>query len=217
MNVQPPISSSRSKSGKSTTQWKTSSARVDQVELAARARSRSRPSTFSTTSCSSATKNAVDPSATPNAASSRLREELRDLRSASRAPSRPTPSRSSSSRVVLGARERLRDDDVAHARRVLEDAELRAARHLGRVLDLHPEAEVRLVGAVAEHRLVVGDVRERPRRRLAPTASNAPTTPPPSRRAPPRCSTNAISRSSWRNSNCRSARRSSSRQHVAIW
>ena len=140
-------------------------ARVDQVELAARgaagaARGRARP-----TGSSSATKSAVDPSSTPNACELALREELRDLRQV-REPLRAPLLRELLEPRLLAARERPRHDDVPDARRVLEDAELGAARDLGRVLDLHPEAEVGLVGAVAQHRVGVGEMRERPLRRL---------------------------------------------------
>ena len=62
--------------------------------------------------------------------------------------------------VELCARELLRDAQVAHRRRVREDAELRPARQLGRVVDLEPEAEVGLVGAVAELCLVPGHALE---------------------------------------------------------
>ena len=64
-------------------------------------------------------------------------------------------------RLHLGARELPRHGEVAHARRVREDAELGAARRVGRLLDLHPEAQVGPVDAEAEHRLVVRHAVER--------------------------------------------------------
>ena len=53
----------------------------------------------------------------------------------------------------LAAAERLRDAEEAHGVGAGEDAELRAARGLGRVLELQPEAGVRLVRAEAPIRL----------------------------------------------------------------
>ena len=69
--------------------------------------------------------------------------------------------------VELRARERFRRRDVANGLGAREDAELGAARELGGVLDLEPEAEIRLVRAVARHDVVPGEARERPRRRRA--------------------------------------------------
>ena len=64
-------------------------------------------------------------------------------------------------RLHLGARELPRHGEVAHAWRIREDAELGAARRVGRLLDLHPEAQVGPVDAEAEHRLVVRHAVER--------------------------------------------------------
>ena len=61
----------------------------------------------------------------------------------------------------VGPRVLLRNRQVANRRRVGEDLELRAARELGRVLDLEPEAQVGLVRPVAEHRVGVGQPLER--------------------------------------------------------
>ena len=68
----------------------------------------------------------------------------------------------------LGAREGTRRNEVAHDGCSGEDAELRAPRDLGRVLDLEPEPEVRLVGPVAQHHVRELEPRERTRRRFAP-------------------------------------------------
>src|SRR5262245_11273347 len=74
--------------------------------------------------------------------------------------------------LEMGARVLLRHAKEAHCGCVGEDLERRAARHLRRVLDLEPEAEIRLVRAVLEHRVRVGHPRERCRElhsdRLAP-------------------------------------------------
>jgi len=86
-----------------------------------------------------------------------LREELRDRRAhlallvvhEVREPLRPPFLGERLQPLEVGARELLRHSQEANSRRVREDAELRAARHGGRVLDLEPEAQVRLVGAVA--------------------------------------------------------------------
>ena len=67
--------------------------------------------------------------------------------------------------LQLAARERLRRNEVAHRLGVREHPELRVARERGRVLDLQTEAEVGLVGAVAQHRVGIRHARERPRRR----------------------------------------------------
>src|SRR4051794_29063868 len=55
----------------------------------------------------------------------------------------------------LRAGEWLRRDEVADRRSTPEDTELRAARHLGGVLDLHAVPEVRFVSTEAQHHLVV--------------------------------------------------------------
>ena len=118
----------------------------------------------------------------------------------------------------LAARELLRDAQEAHRRGVGEDAELGAARDLGRVLDLEPEAQVGLVGAVAQ-------VAPRPRS-CAGTASRARRRGTRARSAATirsisanrnSWSGNAISTSSCVSSWSRSARRSSSRKQRAIW
>ena len=94
---------------------------------------------------------------------------------------------------------------------------LGAGEHGGQVDQLHAEADVGLVGAVAVHGL---GPRHRGDRR-----PGARRWPPRRRRARPRrrssrtssWETNDASMSSWVNSNCRSARRSSSRRQRAIW
>ena len=63
--------------------------------------------------------------------------------------------------LEIGARVLLRDGQVANRGGAREDLELRAPRELGRVLDLEPEAQVGLVGAVPEHRVGVGQPLER--------------------------------------------------------
>ena len=68
----------------------------------------------------------------------------------------------------LSAGECLRRNDVPNGGGAPEHAELRIARDVVGVLDLHPEAEVRLVRAVLRDRLVISETRERPRRRRAP-------------------------------------------------
>ena len=73
------VSSSRSKSGKSMTQWKTS--RLGSIRSSSFARcSRSSPRTRATTASSSATKNAVDALLDAERRELALGEELRDLR-----------------------------------------------------------------------------------------------------------------------------------------
>ena len=98
-----------------------------------------------------------------------LREELRDRRphlvavvDEVRQPLRPPLLRDLLEPLQLRPRERARRDEEAHRLRPAEYAELRAARHLGRVLDLEAEAKVGLVGAVAGERVRVGEARERP-------------------------------------------------------
>ena len=117
---------------------------------------------------SSATKSSVCPGSRQRSSSSGV-EELRDrradlavgaeddVREALRAPRL----RLVLERLHLGPRELLRHGDVAHGLRVGEDAELGAARRLGRLLDLHPEAQVGPVDAEAQHRLVVAHPLER--------------------------------------------------------
>src|SRR4029453_11949043 len=63
--------------------------------------------------------------------------------------------------LELESRKRLRWCQEAHRLGVREHAELRAAGDLGRIDDLEPVAEIRLVGAVAEHRYVVANAPER--------------------------------------------------------
>src|SRR5439155_6633274 len=67
--------------------------------------------------------------------------------------------------LELRAGERRGHDEKTHAVRVREDAEFGCARDLCRVLDLEPEADVRLVRAVTKHHLGVAEPRERARRR----------------------------------------------------
>ena len=121
-------------------------------------------------------------------------------------------------RRELGARERPRHAQEPHGLGAGEDAELRAARRLGRVLELEPEARVRLVGAEAP--VGLGEGHPRPRRRDLDAEALAPDrarTSPPSARRAPRWSGKLISTSSWVISCTRSARRSSSRKQIAIW
>ena len=127
--------------------------------------SRSSPRTRATTASSSATKSARRALLDADGLELPLGEELRDLRQV-REPLRAPLLGDLLEPCLLAARERPRHDDVADARRVLEDPELGAARHLGRVLDLQPEAEVGLVRAVPEHHVVVGEAGERALRRL---------------------------------------------------
>ena len=61
----------------------------------------------------------------------------------------------------VAAAELLRHAQEPHGLGALEDAELGAARHLGRVLELEPEARVRLVGAEAAVGLLERHPRER--------------------------------------------------------
>src|SRR4029079_14576515 len=68
----------------------------------------------------------------------------------------------------LRPRVRAGRDDVAHHLRVCEDAELRAARELRRVLDLEAVAKVGLVGAVTAHDIRVRQPLERRLRDRAP-------------------------------------------------
>src|SRR5262249_37696878 len=69
----------------------------------------------------------------------------------------------------LAARQLAVDAEVAHRRRVGEDAELRVAREGGRVLDLETEAQVGLVGAVPPVGVLPLHARER-RLELDPAA-----------------------------------------------
>ena len=99
-----------------------------------------------------------------------------------------------------------------------EHAELRAARRRRRFLDLHVEAEVRPVDAVAQHRLVVRQTLERRARagRRCTRARSRSTM----RSINPKMNSrsgNAISTSSCVSSCRRSARGSSSRKQRAIW
>ena len=98
-----------------------------------------------------------------------LREELRDRRAhlallvvdEVREPFRPPLLGQLLELREVAAAELLRHAQEAHRVRAAEDAELRAARHLGRVLDLEPEARVGLVGAEAAIGLLEGHPRER--------------------------------------------------------
>ena len=139
-------------------------------------------------------------------------------RRGTRAPSRPTASRTPRAR-----RARARENSCGTRRKRTasaprEDAELRAARHLGRVLDLEPEAQVGLVGAEAAVGLGVGHAagtasRAR-RRRTRARPSDIIRSISAKRNS---WSGNAISTSSCVISWTRSARRSSSRKQIAIW
>ena len=75
-------------------------------------------------------------------------------------PLRPPLLREVLELLEVGPRVLLRDREVADGRRAGEDLELGAARELGRVLDLEPESQVGLVGAVPEHRVRVGHALE---------------------------------------------------------
>ena len=68
----------------------------------------------------------------------------------------------------LGTGERTRCDEVAHPRRAGEHTEGRIARDLRRVLDLEPEADIRLVVAVPEHRVRIREPRKWARGRRPP-------------------------------------------------
>ena len=78
----------------------------------------------------------------------------------------------------VAAAELLRHAQEPHGLGALEDAELGAARHLGRVLELEPEASVRLVGAETAVGLLERHARERRRdldsEALAPDAGVHP-------------------------------------------
>src|SRR6185437_15540028 len=65
-----------------------------------------------------------------------------------------------------GPRERTRRDEETHAVRSAEDAEFRAACHVGGFLDLDPVAQVGLVGAVTQHRVGERQPRKRAHRWL---------------------------------------------------
>src|SRR5688572_11168747 len=82
-------------------------------------------------------------------------------------PLRPPLLRNLLEALELRARERLRHADEADGRCLPEDAELRAACGLGRVLDLEPEAQVGLVASEARLRLGVGHALERRRELVA--------------------------------------------------
>ncbi len=73
--------------------------------------------------------------------------------------------------LQLRPRERARRDEEAHGLGSCEDAELGAARHLGRILDLEAVAQIWLVGAVPSERLRVRQARKRPCRCLSPESS----------------------------------------------
>ena len=98
-----------------------------------------------------------------------LGEELRDRRAhlallvvdEVREPLRPPLLRDLLEPSEIAARELLRHAQEAHRLRAREDAELGAARDLGRVLELEPEARVRLVGAEAAVGLREGHAGER--------------------------------------------------------
>ena len=137
---------------------------VDQPELAAEVEAQQRRARARPSRGSSAPKSTVCPGSAPNA---RARPRRGTSRSASgprrrrrrrrrRAPSRPT-----ASRPPRASRASPRESSCGTRRKrtavgVREDPELRAARDLGRLLDLEPEAQVGLVGAVAQVGLVAG-------------------------------------------------------------
>ena len=107
-------------------------------------------------------------------------------------------------------RRAARHDDRADVGR-LEHAERGVLEVLGAVDEFEAEAQVGLVGAEAVHRVGVGHPRDRrldlvadqlPQRDRAPSSASAITSS---------WSTKLISMSSWVNSGCRSARKSSSR------
>src|SRR6188472_1106840 len=105
----------------------------------------------------------------------RLRQELRDrradlaalvdeVREALRAPLL----RDLLESLQLGPREDAGNRQEADRLGAAEDAELGAARHLGRILDLETEAQIRLVRAVAQKRIRERQPRERPCGGVAP-------------------------------------------------
>jgi len=120
-------------------------------------------------------------------------------------------------------------DDALHpptgGKRLVEDPEAggRApglvAEGRGEVDQLHPEAQVGLVGAEALERLVVGEPRERDvlERPLGVTARETAIAIVSTKSITVSSATKLISRSSWVNSGWRSPRRSSSRKQRAIW
>ena len=89
--------------------------------------------------------------------------------------------------------------------------------HVGQLDQLHAEAEVGLVGAVAVHGLVPGDPGDLRRAASPVTASAASSTDSEMAASTSSWSTKLISASSCMNSYWRSARRSSSRRQRAIW
>jgi hypothetical protein len=124
---------------------------------------------------SSAPNRTLAPAARPHRLDHLGREELGDRRAhltflVEHEVREPLPApllRQLLERGELGARELLRHGQVLHARSLREHLELRVARLLGEVVQLEPEAQVGLVGAVARHRLVPGQAPERPLRRRA--------------------------------------------------
>ena len=148
------------------------------------------------------------------------RARRRRARASTRDPARPATSRGRSARRASSApcrpRPATRMPLIASAP---ANARNSVAANTSVELDeLHAEAHVGLVGAVALHRLVPRHPRDR-RRRLARAARPRPrrAPPPTPRRARPPGRRSVISTSSCMNSNCRSARRSSSRRQRAIW
>ena len=229
------MSSSISKSGKSTTQWKRSSS---DASSSSRPRwMRSPPSTRATVASSPAAKSTVEPGSLRNASSSRSERNFA-IGERTSSPSytryaRPFAPHSfaiSSSRCS-SARENARGATRKRTVSALgEDAELGAARHLGRVLDLEPEAKVRLVGPVPRERVRVGQAlgtaapapraraprtrrrrpararRARPRARRTPSRDRAAGTRTAGRREDPRRASTSRSGSSGRgHRSCRAA------------
>ena len=85
-------------------------------------------------------------------------------------------------------------DDATTVERAAEDAELGLAEGVGEVGQLHPEADVGAVGAVARQRIVMGDPRgsaarprSRQRRARGPSTARSPRSRPRPRRTTSRC------------------------------
>ena len=221
-----PSSSRPSNRGKSTTHRKL---RPPSVTGGRPSSSRSRPSTCRTTGRASATSSTRSPGSAASAdrtpassASDRnLATGLSSPWSVTRIHTRPlAPHRLAAS---VRSSSRLREKSPAPGTRMpftvwpANALNPVVGEDVGQLDQLHAEPHIGLVGAVALHGLVpghAGDVAA-PRRR-----------PPRRWRSAPRADTNAstsswptklASTSSWVNSNWRSARRSSSRRHRAIW
>ena len=100
--------------------------------------------------------------------------------------------------------------DGADVRR-LEHPERRVLEVVGALDELEAHPQVGLVGAVARHRLGVRHPRQRAWARRTPMSFHSATRISSATARTSSCSTKLISMSSWVNSGCRSARKSSSR------